>query len=66
MGGGDLNLKKEWHPLTFKNQEMVWLAERRQEQEERKMEQLKKELEQERGTQSTTYVYYKLCRNSSI
>lgn len=51
MGGGDLNLKKQWHPLTFKNQEQVWLAERREEQEIKKMEQLKKELEQERAMQ---------------
>jgi hypothetical protein len=28
MGGGDLNMKKSWHPLLMKNQEMVWLKEK--------------------------------------
>jgi hypothetical protein len=27
MGGGDLNMKKSWHPLLLKNQERVWLEE---------------------------------------
>lgn len=29
MGGGDLNMKKSWHPLLIKNQERVWLEERK-------------------------------------
>ena len=29
MGGGDLNMKKSWHPLLLKNQERVWLEEKR-------------------------------------
>jgi hypothetical protein len=28
MGGGDLNMKKSWHPLLLKNQEQVWLKEK--------------------------------------
>jgi len=27
MGGGDLNMKKSWHPVLLKNQEKVWLKE---------------------------------------
>ena len=27
LGRGDLNLKKEWHPQTYKNQEEVWKRE---------------------------------------
>jgi hypothetical protein len=29
MGGGDLNMKKSWHPLLMKNQERVWLEEKK-------------------------------------
>lgn len=29
MGGGDLNMKKSWHPLLIKNQERVWLEEKK-------------------------------------
>ena len=29
MGGGDLNMKKSWHPLLLKNQERVWLEEKK-------------------------------------
>jgi len=28
MGGGDLNMKKSWHPVLLKNQEKVWLKEK--------------------------------------
>jgi hypothetical protein len=28
MGGGDLNMKKSWHPLLLKNQEQVWIKEK--------------------------------------
>jgi hypothetical protein len=54
MGGGDLNLKKNWHPLTYKNQEMVWKREQEVLAEERKLVQLKKELEAERSMQELT------------
>ena len=48
MGGGDLNLKKSWHPATFKNIELVWQREKAQEEEDKKMLQLRKEKEEER------------------
>ncbi|KAI9183699.1 RNA-splicing factor [Blastocladiella emersonii ATCC 22665] len=51
MGGGDLNLKKSWHPQTFKNQERVWKEEQRAAEEARKLEQLRKELAEERQKQ---------------
>ena len=28
MGGGDLNMKKSWHPVLLTNQERVWKAEK--------------------------------------
>jgi hypothetical protein len=48
MGGGDLNLKKSWHPGTFKNIEFVYQREKAQEEENKKMLQLRKEKEEER------------------
>ncbi|KAJ1980782.1 RNA-splicing factor [Dimargaris verticillata] len=51
MGGGDLNLKKSWHPLTFRNQEKIWKAEQHAEDEQRKLDQLRKEIEEERQLQ---------------
>jgi hypothetical protein len=51
MGGGDLNLKKSFHPLTFRNQEKVWKEEHKAEEEQKKLEQLRKELEEERELQ---------------
>lgn len=48
MGGGDLNLKKSWHPSTMKNIEKVWKAEQQQSQEKRKIAELKKEIEMEK------------------
>ncbi|CAK9829750.1 Pre-mRNA-splicing factor CWC25 homolog [Anthophora retusa] len=48
MGGGDLNLKKSWHPSTMKNIEKVWKAEQQQNQEKRKIAELKKEIEMEK------------------
>lgn len=42
-------MKKSWHPLTKRNQERVWKAEQLNEQERKKMEQLKRELEEERS-----------------
>ncbi|RKP40036.1 hypothetical protein BJ085DRAFT_13346 [Dimargaris cristalligena] len=49
MGGGDLNMKKSWHPLTFRNQEKLWKAEQRAEEEKAKTEQLRKERAEERA-----------------
>ncbi|CAN8001971.1 unnamed protein product [Ixodes hexagonus] len=51
MGGGDLNLKKSWHPSTLRNIERVWKAEQMRDQERAKIEQLQKELEEERSKQ---------------
>lgn len=49
MGGGDLNLKKSWHPSTLRNIERVWKAEQKHEVERQKIEQLQKELAEERA-----------------
>ena len=48
MGGGDLNLKKSWHPALFKNQERVWLEEKRALEERKRTEQMRKEIAEER------------------
>ncbi|XP_037958395.1 pre-mRNA-splicing factor CWC25 homolog isoform X2 [Teleopsis dalmanni] len=48
MGGGDLNLKKSWHPNTIKNQERVWKAEQAQSQEDKRLKELRKEIEEEK------------------
>ncbi|KFO34908.1 pre-mRNA-splicing factor CWC25 homolog [Fukomys damarensis] len=49
MGGGDLNLKKSWHPQTLRNVEKVWKAEQRHEAERKKIEELQRELREERA-----------------
>ncbi|XP_029428766.1 pre-mRNA-splicing factor CWC25 homolog [Rhinatrema bivittatum] len=49
MGGGDLNLKKSWHPQTLRNVEKVWKAEQRHEAERKKIEELQRELRDERA-----------------
>ncbi|GAA6012963.1 hypothetical protein JCM11491_000922 [Sporobolomyces phaffii] len=51
MGGGDLNMKKSWHTGTFQNQERVWKKEQEALAERKKVQQLQKELEQERAVQ---------------
>ncbi|CAG8628149.1 5574_t:CDS:2 [Rhizophagus irregularis] len=51
MGGGDLNMKKSWHPLLIKNQERVWKEEQKASEEQKKLNQLKKEKEEERQLQ---------------
>ncbi|XP_071448045.1 pre-mRNA-splicing factor CWC25 homolog isoform X1 [Hetaerina americana] len=48
MGGGDLNLKKSWHPSTMKNMEKVWKAEQKHEQEKKKIAELQREIREER------------------
>uniref|UniRef100_A0AAV2LM56 PIPK domain-containing protein n=1 Tax=Knipowitschia caucasica TaxID=637954 RepID=A0AAV2LM56_KNICA len=54
MGGGDLNLKKSWHPQTMKNIERVWKAEQKHEAECKKIEELQKELKDERAREEMT------------
>ncbi|XP_075891735.1 pre-mRNA-splicing factor CWC25 homolog [Nelusetta ayraudi] len=54
MGGGDLNLKKSWHPQTMKNIERVWKAEQKYEAERKKIEELQKELKDERSREEMT------------
>ncbi|XP_040292997.1 pre-mRNA-splicing factor CWC25 homolog [Bufo bufo] len=49
MGGGDLNLKKSWHPQTLRNVEKVWKAEQKHEAERKKIEELQRELRDERA-----------------
>lgn len=51
MGSSDLNLKKSWHPATFKNQERVWKEEQKKKEEDTKIEQMRKELAEERQLQ---------------
>ncbi|KAI0319766.1 Pre-mRNA splicing factor-domain-containing protein [Amylostereum chailletii] len=51
MGGGDLNMKKSWHPVLMKNQEKVWLKEKEALEEKKKLDQLRKEKEEERQLQ---------------
>jgi len=49
MGGGDLNLKKSWHPSTLRNVERVWKAEQLHEAEQKKIHELQRELKEERA-----------------
>ena len=44
-----MNLKKSWHPKTLHNQEKVWKRERQAEEEKKKLEQLRKEIQEERA-----------------
>jgi hypothetical protein len=46
--GGDLNLKKSWHPNLRKNQERVWKEEKTALEERKLIEKLKKERDEER------------------
>jgi hypothetical protein len=47
---GDLNLKKAWHPTTLTNLKKVFLAEEAQKEEEKKIKELEKAREIERGS----------------
>ncbi|TGO32053.1 hypothetical protein BHYA_0360g00030 [Botrytis hyacinthi] len=47
--GGDLNLKKSWHPHLMKNQTRVWEEEKKALEERRRTEQRIKELKEERA-----------------
>lgn len=42
-------MKKSWHPQTLRNVEKVWKAEQKAEAETKKIEQLRRELEEERA-----------------
>ena len=52
MGGGKAPLaflgKKSWHTKNLKNVERVWIAEEREKAEQRKLEELRKQIEEER------------------
>lgn len=48
MGGGNLNLKKSWHPSTLKNQERVWKVQQQDEMEKKRTQELQQELRHER------------------
>ncbi|KAJ9095372.1 hypothetical protein QFC19_007616 [Naganishia cerealis] len=48
MGGGDLNMKKSWHPVLLTNQKRVWEVEKTAHEEKKKLDQLRKEIEEER------------------
>ncbi|KAH0563809.1 pre-mRNA-splicing factor CWC25 homolog [Cotesia glomerata] len=54
MGGGDLNLKKSWHPSTMKNMEKVWKAQQQDNQEKKKIAELKRDIELERDKEDLT------------
>lgn len=43
------NLKKSWHPQTFKNQKRVWEAEQADNAEKRKLAELQREIQNERN-----------------
>lgn len=49
MGGGDLNMKKSWHPGLIKNRAQVWEDQHAALQERKRIEALKKEIEEERA-----------------
>ena len=51
MGGGDLNLKKSWHPALQKNQRRVWEEESAALAERKKVELLQKERQEERANE---------------
>lgn len=54
MGGGDLNLKKSWHPSTMKNMEKVRKAEQQNNQENRRIAELKRQIEMEKDREDMT------------
>lgn len=47
--GGDLNLKKSWHPVLMSNQRRVWEEENKALEERKKTDQRIKELKEERA-----------------
>jgi hypothetical protein len=53
MGGGDLNLKKSWHPGLLKNQKKVYEAEHKALEERKRTQQRIQELKEERAKEET-------------
>ncbi|KAL8853434.1 MAG: hypothetical protein Q9221_001751 [Calogaya cf. arnoldii] len=49
--GGDLNLKKSWHPVLMTNQRRVWEEEKKALDERKRIEQMMKERQEERQIQ---------------
>src|SRR4051794_35495161 len=49
--GGDLNLKKSWHPVLQRNQEKVWLEQKKALEERKRTDQMMKERQEEREIQ---------------
>ncbi|KAL9609176.1 MAG: hypothetical protein Q9167_006035 [Letrouitia subvulpina] len=49
--GGDLNLKKSWHPVLMSNQRRVWEEEKKALDERKRTEQMMKERQEERQIQ---------------
>ncbi|RMZ87138.1 hypothetical protein DV736_g5642, partial [Chaetothyriales sp. CBS 134916] len=49
--GGDLNLKKSWHPVLMSNQKKVWEEEKKALEERKKIEQIMRERAEERQIQ---------------
>jgi len=49
--GGDLNLKKSWHPVLMSNQKKVWAEENKALEERKKTEQVLRERAEERQIQ---------------
>ena len=41
-------MKKSWHVMTYQNQEKVWRARRRAAEEKKKLEDIRKQLREER------------------
>lgn len=57
MGAGDLNVKKSWHPRLQRNQEKVWKQEQEVLAERKKLDELRKEREQERQMQELQRIH---------
>ena len=49
--GGDLNLKKSWHPVLMSNQKKVWEGEKKALEERKRIDQMMKERQEERQIQ---------------
>ncbi|MCJ1356478.1 MAG: RNA-splicing factor [Icmadophila ericetorum] len=49
--GGDLNLKKSWHPLLMNNQQRVWEEEQKAIEERKRIAQMVKERQEEKQIQ---------------
>lgn len=49
--GGDLNLKKSWHPVLHSNQRRVWEEEKKALEERKRIDQMMKERQEERQIQ---------------